>query len=178
VKFNTTVGRTNKLVDAKYAQYMCDANKQCIIGVLPESVNQLKPINVVEEKGFFKIDLLSTLNQPFNLDKDAYIVRLTLSDLNPKTVSGGLTITSLQVLNGNYLMGEKVLNKQLTEVSQSITESLSLTSSQVLAEEDIALTLKVDYSYVPIDARNNVLQTKRSSQKVQISATKITMIKP
>jgi hypothetical protein len=177
VKYNITSGRTSKTIEAKFAQYLCEENN-CIIGVNPDSANELRLTGTLEEKSIFKFDLLNVLNQPFDVSKDKYNVRITLSDLNAKIVSSGISITSIQVLNGNFLLGEEMINSVLANVGATINQTFALTTSQTLPEEDMTLTLKIDYSYTPLDSKGNQLQIKRTSQKVVISSTKITMVKP
>ncbi|MBN2142623.1 hypothetical protein JW711_04805 [Candidatus Woesearchaeota archaeon] len=178
VKYNVTTTRGVKTIESKYARYVCDAD-QCVIGVSESDANELKLTGTVEERNLFRIDVLSTFNSPFNVAKDDYAVRLRLEDLNPEKVSGGLTITKLQVLNKNYVMGEKLLSKQLNKVGDLFEATFSLTSAQTLVEEETTLTLSVDYSYLPIDSRGEVIPVKRDSQQMTItSAGKVFVIKP
>jgi hypothetical protein len=178
VKYNTTTSKGVKTIETKYSVYACNDAKDCVVSANPDLVTELKLTNVVEERNYFKLDLLSTLNKPFDTATDKLSVRVTLSDLSAKTVSGGLTVTSIQVLSGNTLMGEAILNRQLVKVGDAFTQEFTLETSQTLPEEDMQVSLKVFYSYLPLDSRGQPLQVKRSSQTVVISSTKIPFIKP
>ena len=176
VKYNVTTAKGPKQVESKYASYVCD-NSECVVGVESAIVTPVSTPGIIEERNYFKIDLLSTMNKPFNSGKDTLSLRFTLFDVNPQNVLGSaVTITSVQVLNGNYLMGEKVLNRELKAVSETFTEEFELSSIQTLPEDEATISIKVDYSYVPVDPKGNTLQTKRSSQKV--SLPRVTVIKP
>ncbi|MBN1792808.1 hypothetical protein JW826_03950 [Candidatus Woesearchaeota archaeon] len=177
VKYNVSTSRGPKTMESKFARYVCDAN-ECVIGVSPDDVIEQKLTSTLEERNYFRMEVLNTFNEPYNVNKDQFSVRIRLADINTKTVNSGLTVTSLQVLNGNYVMGEKIISKQLLNVGDLFTEEFTLTSSQTMTEEESSLSLKIDYSYVPVDSRGNLLDIKRASQKMVVSPSKIMIVKP
>jgi len=174
VKYNVTTSRGPKSMEAKYAQYLCDESKQCVIAAAEADINILKLSNTIDETSTFKAEVLSTLNQPYNTATDSVEIRLRLTDLNEKVLSG-VKFTSLQILSGSSLLGEKMISNNLAVSGELFTESLVLSSPQKLIEEEQTLDVKIDYEYNILDRGSEV--TKRSSKKARLS-TKITVISP
>jgi len=177
VQYNVTSTRGIKTLESKFASYVCE-NNECVVGVSPDLVTNLKLTSLYEERSFFQLEVLNTLNSPYNVKNDNYTVRLTLKDLNPAKIAGPLVVTGIQVLNGNYLMAEKLMNVELTKVGQTMNEMLALTSAQTLPEEEASISLKISYSYIPLDYKGNKLPIKRSDIKQVISPTKIMLVQP
>lgn len=174
VSYNVTTSRGYKTLEAKYAQYLCDESKQCVIAAAEADINVLKLTNTIDESSIFKAEILSTLNQPYNTATDSIELRVRLTDITDKPLSG-IRFTSLQVLSGSSLLGEKMISRTLEEVGGSFTETLVLISSQKLVEEEQAIDIKLYYEYDMLDRGSQV--TKRPSKTARLT-TKIMIISP
>jgi hypothetical protein len=174
IKYNVTTTTKTRTLETKYAQYVCNENKECVIGASQADINILKLTNTMDESGVFKAEILSTLNQPYNTATDGIEIRIRLTDLTLKPISG-ITFTSIQVLSGSSLLGEKIIKNNVLSVGDIFTESLKLSSSQKLVEEEKTFDIKIGYEYQIMEKENEI--TKRSSKIAKLSE-KITVISP
>jgi hypothetical protein len=175
VKYNITYRGAPKPVDAKYAEYMCDNNKECIIGVDPSLVTEHPLSTPIEDRNVYKADLITTFNQPFNTATDNLKIRVSLNDLEDN-VAAGLLFTKIKVMNGAVLMGEKVISDRLSSVGSEFTEELPLTSSQSIVEEEKTVNVEVYYEYNLLDSKG-VSNLVRSSKNIKL-AEKIMIVVP
>ena len=165
VKYNVTTYRGLKEKDANYAQYLC-INNVCGVGVDVSDISVLRLTNEVDVRGGFKAEVLTTLDNPFDISKDNATIRVQLKDLDLDVVSG-ITFTSIQVLSGSELMGEKLISNKMTQVGDIFTESLKLVSSQSIVEEEKKIDIKLDFTYV-INERGEEV-TERDDSKSRLS---------
>jgi hypothetical protein len=164
--YNVTSTRGIKTVNATYSIRMC-VDKECITAVDPSKVNTLSLINTLDRSGVFRAEILTTINNPFDTDKDNATIRITLKDLN-SAVIGGITFRSIQVLDGANLMGEAIINQKLSDVGDVFSQQLKLKSSQSMVEEEKAVTISFDYEYATPDSKGNPV-TKRSNYKTSLA---------
>jgi len=164
-KYNVSTYRGLQEKEANYAKHLCE-NNVCIVGVSASDVNILKLANEVNVRRGFKAEVLTTLNNPYDISKGTALVRVQLRDIDPD-VTGGIKITSLQILSDSELMGEKIISKKLNKVGDMFTEELTLTSSQGHVEEEKRVDVKVDYEYVR-DERDGPV-TYRDDSKNRLS---------
>ena len=139
--------------DAAYAQYYCDYNNECVLGVDKKDVlpqNVLDTINT----GFFKASSVLKYNKPFDMNRDIFEVKITLDDIHKDLVLP-VKITGIKSLfNGDYsrselLIAEKSLDNFLSSIGEStaISVPLNLGYRPQEAEEAGSLKYVVDYSY-------------------------------
>ena len=178
ISFNITTNRGPRATKAQYAVYGCNEQDKCVITVSPDDVTQLKLTNKMQLQSVYNVDILNTLNHPFVLGVDELTIRLTLRDINPERISGGMSITGIKVLNGNYLMAEKAVNKQLVNVGDEIVEKLSLTSAQTEVEQSLLPSVEISFNYIPMNVRGDILPLLRTTNKYSISNTRLTFIQP
>jgi hypothetical protein len=155
LKYNiTALGRT-KTYEAIYARYLC-INKECKIGVDPDQVNEKRFATDLEVRNAFKIELVSTINNPFDAASDTLKFRFTLKNKASNLV-GSINLTSLQIMSGSELMGEKLgLNKVLTSLEESFNDEMRIISAQSLNEETKKVELVIGYRYSYTDTRGVV----------------------
>jgi hypothetical protein len=101
-------------------------------------------------------------------------IRVTLKDID-SAVLGSIKFTSIQVLSGSELMGEKILANQLNIIGSSFTEELALTSAQSAIEEEKRIDVKIDYEYVY--TYMNQEYTQRDDAKNRLS-TQVMFVAP
>lgn len=164
VKYNVTTFRGLKEKEANYAQYTC-INNICTIGVDASDISVLRLTNDVDERGGFKAEVLTTLNSPFDLSKDNATVRVQLKDVDPDVLSA-ITFTSIQVLSGSELMGEKLVSNKLNQVGDIFTESLNLVSSQSIVEEEKRIDIKLDFTYTVDERGEEVIERDDSKSRL------------
>ncbi|MBU1199627.1 MAG: hypothetical protein KKF46_03130 [Nanoarchaeota archaeon] len=140
----TSTGRV-KIVEANYARNACVSDK-CSVVVDAADKTSLKLSNEMDIRSAFKIEILTTVNNPFDIRSDKANVRITLKDID--TDVGGVNINNIQILSGAEQMGEKIIAKKLNSFGDVFTEELSLTSAQSLIETTKKITIKIGYDYV------------------------------
>ena len=174
VTYNVSTTRGSKMVESKYAQYLCDAGKQCVIGADPSVVTEHPLSMPLEERGIFKADIVTTFNLPFITRDDVLGVRITLNDIS-ETVIGGVSFTKIKVMSGASLMGEKIISKKLSNVGEQFNDQLTLSSSQSLVEEEKTVNVEVYYEYIVLN--KGVQEIIRSSKSLRLPE-KMTVIVP
>ncbi len=172
-RFNISTYRGQEEQESEYAVYMC-RNDECILGVPESDVNLLRLTSDVEERNAFKIEILASLNNPFDLSSDELSLRLQLKDMDPDVV-GAITITSLQVLSDDELMGEQLMKRALDKVGDMFTQDMNLSSAQSALEKERKIEVKLDYEYV-IDYRGE--QTVERDSATRGLSEEIMFVKP
>jgi len=147
IKYNITdrFGR-EKEKETIHAVNTCQENI-CVVSA--EDSNPLKLANTLSVRGTFDVEALTTINQPFVTSTDTVFVRLSLKDLDDK-VSGSLKLGSLQLLSDDELLGEVLLQDELSIVGSSRTYEINLTTGQELIEETRRVSVKVDFEYTEV----------------------------
>jgi hypothetical protein len=167
IKYNVTASGRTKTYETVYARYLC-INKACAIGVDPEQVVENNFRTPFEIRNAFNIELVSTINTPFDASRDNFKFRFTLNTKASNLV-GAITITRLQVMSGTELMGEKLgINQALTNLDESFTEEMGITSAQSLNEATKRVDLVIGYRYSYTDTKG-ALQTANSEYKTTLA---------
>ena len=148
-KYNVSYFGKQKAIETALITQYCE-NDKCVKGVLPDKINSIKLVNDVLQAGAFKVELLTTLNNPFIIGKDTVSIRMFLKDRDPFLVNN-ITFTRIQVLEGSEVLGEKMINKQLARVGEIWTDELELVSAQSVPEESKSIDIKLDYGFTVLE---------------------------
>lgn len=136
----------SKTYDTEYLEYKCKDN-ECFL-TINESL--IRSIDLTDEKEFsyFKIGITSSLDQPFNIDSSKFKVKIQLEDADEDLVLP-VTITSLKLVEKEFLVGEKELDGTLKYVSDSFIESITINEDSMQnIEEEKRLSLVIGYTYL------------------------------
>jgi len=165
VKYNVSTYRGPKEVETEYAMYLCE-NKQCVIRVNPSVVKTPSFTSDVSIRGGFDAEIVTTLNQPFDTSRDKISIRFKLKDID-KDIIDGITFSSIQVLSGNELIGEKIINNKLSSVGDVFVEDITISPAQSAVEAERNLEFNFDYEYAALERGEEV--TYRSTIKNRLS---------
>lgn len=137
--------RPSVIEDAEYAQYYCE-DDECVIGVPKEEV-QDKQFFSETRSAYVKFQVVADISKPYVIGQGTFHYTITLSDIELSRARTPVTITSVQVLFRDELVGQQIVNKQLQEVSDYVEGTIALTPSLDRLEEQRTLTFKVNYDY-------------------------------
>ncbi len=166
IKYNYTNirGRTT-VKETVYAVNIC-RDDVCVIGANKNSQNELSLASEIDQRGSFKAELLTTINQPFDIAVDDIILRMTLINKDSNVV-GNININRIQILSGNQVMKEKIVSEELSELYDSFTISFeNLKTGQEAIEEEQDITVKIDFIYVKLVRNEEQLISDSISKKL------------
>ena len=147
--------RYGRDTDSKMVEYGCVKN-ECEL-LVPDSKKEEVTITSDSRSGDIMLSATTTLDQPYILGKSSSEVRIQLKDIDESVILP-ITITQIQLLYGDELVGELLLNEQLASVRDLFTKTIPLTPTLDNIEEELSITIKIDYEY-------NYLQ--REEQKIE-----------
>ena len=136
----------SKTLDTEYLEYQCKDN-DCILGI-DESL--IRGIDLTDEKEFsyFKIGIITSIDQPFNIDSSKFKVKIQLEDKDEDLVPP-VTITSLKLIEGELLIGEKGLDGKLEHIGDFFTDTIPINEGIMQnVEEEKRVSLVIDYTYI------------------------------
>jgi hypothetical protein len=135
--------RKGKFINATDAEYYC-SNDACVIGISPEDVQ--KKTFFTDHKGMVSFEVSTTLSRPYVLGASECMVQVRLTDLTARATLP-VTLTGLQLLSSNELVGEKTFTVTLANVTDSHKENFTLTPALTALEEDKQLGFRLSYEY-------------------------------
>ena len=159
VKYTVETYRGPKEVEAKYAEYLCEADK-CIVKVDPDSVTTPRFTNEISIRGGFEVEIVTTLNHPFDTSRDKISIRFKLKNINENVVDG-ISFSTIQVLTGNELIGEKLIEEKLTDIGDVFIQEITISPALNMIEAEKDLDFNFDYEYVIVERGEEV--TKRAT---------------
>ena len=144
----------DKLVDAAYAHYFCDADNKCLLGIEKNDIasqNFLDNINSVS----FKASSVIRYNKPFDMRRDTFEIKITLDDAGKDFVLP-LTVTGVKVLftgensRSELLVADKILESSISNVGDSLTilVPLNLEYRPQEVEESGSIRYSIDYTHI------------------------------
>jgi hypothetical protein len=148
-----TINIRNRDVDASYAEFLCNKDNECILGVDPDKVTPQNFLDTVS--GFFKASSVMKYNHPFSMDKDIFELKISLDDLDDDLVFP-IKFTNIKVLYNSpsarteLLVAEKNLNLELNKIGNqvSITVPLNLGYNPPEIEESGSIKYTLDYNHI------------------------------
>lgn len=134
----------SRTYDTEYLKYLCE-NDECVFGVDEEDIKEL---TLLDERDFsyFKLETLTTFNQPFDTRKDNFNFRITLKDTSEDLVLP-VKINKIILRDGEVLFGEKDVEQVLNDIGEKITVEVPVTYDLEQLEEERRLSYKMDYEY-------------------------------
>ena len=151
IKYNVTSSGRQKVIETQYAQYICE-NTVCLISVNPADVNEERFLNEINLMRGFKADVITVMNNPFDIRKDKMKVTILVKYIDPQVVGPIISLPRIRVLSsvGKELMSpmDLTLNFNITKVGDTVTQEFPLTSSQKIPEESRTITVYVSYVYM------------------------------
>lgn len=130
--------------DAKYLKYFCE-NEECKSGVPSEDIAAKTLIDERDFK-FFKVETTVKFNDPFDIGKDRFNFRMTITNDNEDIVFP-IKMNKIILKDGEIFLGEKDLDLFLNGVGESINFNVPLSYELVQPEESRGLTYKINYEY-------------------------------
>ena len=133
--------------DAKYIKYYCNETDDCVFGV---EKSLIRNIDLTDSRDlrYFKMGMTSSLDQPFNIDSSKFEVKIKIEDTDEDLVFP-VTITSLKLTEGEFLIGEKIFNKELKYVGDYFIGEIPISADSMQEiEEEKRMTLVIDYVYI------------------------------
>jgi len=133
--------------DAKYIKYYCNETDDCVFGVEKSLIRNID-LAYYKEFNYFKIGITSSLDQPFDIDNSKFKVKIQLEDRD-KDLVFPVTITSLKLTEGEFLIGEKTFNKELKYIGDYFIGEIPISADSMQEiEEEKRLALVIDYVYI------------------------------
>ena len=148
---------SKRTLTADYAEKYCEENT-CIVGV-----QETKPLQLFSEhSGAVSFELVSSVEQPYVLEKGSLSLTITLTDYVVQLAQLPIIIDNVQVLTGSELIGQQTLNATLTTIGDVATTTLTVNPTTEELEEEIYVRLRVTYHYQQ-PPRAGVNSTERNS---------------
>lgn len=141
-----TIGTSKREIDTKFLQYLC-VNKQCMFTV---DKNEVQETNLLNEGNlqYFDIESVITFNNPFDLAKDNFKVKITLKDTDEEVVLP-IKIKKIVFKQGEILYAARDLTgKQLSKIGDNIDVLVQPMYELETLEEQKRLTYRLEYEYV------------------------------
>jgi len=120
-------------------------NNECVYTVSSEKLQKLV-FSKDKDFGLFKIELMSQYDEPFVIGTSNFTVIMTLKDTDSRLVPP-ITFTQFRLFERDRLLGKGLTNLQFNSIGDSFGVVVPFDFSMQKSEEDIAVTLKIDYEY-------------------------------
>ena len=138
----------SKKVDAEYLEYDCEDNK-CML-TLDKSV--VRTIDLYDDKTFsyFKWDVMTSIDQPFDIDNSKFKVSIELKDTDEELILP-VVITRLKLVDRverGLIVGQRDTEGTLIEIGDSVTEIIPIKPDSLKdIEDEKKLELVIEYTY-------------------------------
>jgi len=137
----------SRTYDTEYLKYYCNKTNDCVFGVDESLIRNIDLTNSMDFR-YFKVGMTTSLDQPFNIDSSKFNVKLQIEDTNEFLVFP-VTITSLKLTEGEFLIGEKIFNKELDHIGDYFIGEIPISADSMQEiEEEKRMTLVIDYIYI------------------------------
>ena len=139
----------SKKVDAEYLEYGCENNK-CML-TFDKSV--VRTLDLYDDKTFsyFKWDIMTSIDQPFDIDNSKFKVSIELKDTDKKLIPSSVVITRLKLIDRverGLIVGQIDTESTLNVIGDSITEIIPIKPDSLKdIEDEKKLELVVEYTY-------------------------------
>ncbi|RMF55465.1 hypothetical protein D6745_02085 [Candidatus Woesearchaeota archaeon] len=130
---------------SEHVEYFCSTANTCLTRV---KNNVVQPMSLLDERQlpYFKIGMITTLNQPFDINKDSITLEFELKNDHPDLVFP-VKITKIQLLENEVLLGQYTNTEELNSVGDSFSVTLQPSFSMNEIESEKSVSIKVDYEY-------------------------------
>jgi hypothetical protein len=145
-KAQLPTARAGRFKDAQYVENFCTPQDECVFGVDPSRIKETQLVDE-RETNFFKIEVLTTFNQPFSVQFDKFKFEIELKDAGEDLVPP-IKITNMQLKSGSLFFGEIDIDKVLEKVGDKINVEVPMTYDPDAIEEERTLSYKMSYEYV------------------------------
>ncbi len=136
----------SRTYDTEYLEYQCKDN-DCVLGIDDSLIRNID-LTYDKEFSYFKIAIITSIDQPFNIDNSKFKVKIQLEDTDEDLVLP-VTITSLKLIERDLLIGEKELDGTLKNIGDYFTESIPVNEGSMQnVEEEKRVSLVIDYTYI------------------------------
>lgn len=150
---NGTIRVGTRTENAEYVHYYCNDKNQCVLGVEQKDVAAQNFLDIIDI-GFFKASSVARYNEPFDINKDAFEVKLTLDNVH-KDIILPVKLTKLRLLytsgygRTEQLIAEKNLDNGLTDIGGQLKVSTPINLGYKLqeVEESGSWRYSIDYTY-------------------------------
>lgn len=137
---------TNREVETEYLSYMCKHN-ECVLDVPVSEIEfKEKDFTPKDIHGHFTIGVSSSFEQPFDVFKSVFNVKVELQDADEKAVLP-INFTRIVVKDKQYTLGKKEIDKKLNQIGDKFEEELNLLKGTDILEETKYVVLKIEYYY-------------------------------
>jgi len=138
----------SKEVDAEYLEYGCENNK-CML-TFDKSV--VRTLDLYDDKTFsyFKWDIMTSIDQPFDIDNSKFKVTIELKDTDEDLILP-VVITRLKLIDRverGLIVGQKDTEATLILIGDSVTEIIPIKPDSLKdIEDEKKLELVAEYTY-------------------------------
>jgi len=138
----------SKKVDADYLEYGCENNK-CML-TFDKSV--VRTLDLYDDKtlSYFKWDIMTSIDQPFDIDNSKFKVSIELKDTDEDLILP-VVITRLKLIDGvekGLIVGQKDTEEKLNVIGDSVTEIIPIRPDSMKdIEDEKKLELVIEYNY-------------------------------
>ncbi len=151
---------------SQYIQYSCNADKtECNTDVKPSiNVETQQITDTFSGTGSIKFSVVSKINQPFNIDKDTFQMRIKLDQIPSTTTSNvritGITITATNSKRQTVTLASKKIDRNLWDLGSETQEDIIFDEISSNEEEELkSVKIKISYDY---DYKSGSATTKKT----------------
>ncbi len=136
----------SRTYDAQYLEYGCSTDNECKLMIDDSLINK---VSLTDDKEFsyFTIEIKSSYDSPFNIDKSNFYVDIKLKDTDEDLVPP-VSITNLKLIERELLIGETDVDETLSYIGDSSPMKIPVTYSMQEIEEEKRVSLVIDYTYI------------------------------
>lgn len=132
-------------VDAKYLQYVCNADNECVFGVDEKDIQVQR---LIDNKvfSFFELETIVEFNKPFDIENDNFKFEFNLRDDHEDLVYP-IKLTEIQLLDREIFFGSKTINEELNGVGDKVSVIVPMNYQLAEIEEERQLSYKLRFEY-------------------------------
>ena len=112
--------------------------------------------------GKVKLAATTTIEQPYVLKKSKASVRIQLKDVDTSVIFP-IKVTQIQLLTGDQLIGEVLINEELQSVRDLFTKTIQLKPTLSEPEQQLSTTIKIDFEYQYIQREETLTERETFS---------------